>query len=325
MSLFLISVLAAGCTAWLAVASGWNVLMILLGFLVCFGAIALVAFAEESGGIIRFLCAGATLAAGIAAASDGSLWTFIWVFFAADVALILLAIAFLFFVCALVDLDKPQEDKDSKFYRTIMYPYIRMLMDLFLVRLTTKGTENIPQDGRFLLVCNHQHMADPGVLLHVFRRSQLAFITKQENMTMPIINKFMHKILCQPLNREDDRQALKVILKCIQLIKDDLVSIGVFPEGYTTRDGRVRHFRHGVFKIAQKANVPIVVCTIKGSFDIFHNILRLKRSPVELHLVDVIPAEELKGKTTVEIGERVYEMMIADLGEEYRAIDSENT
>jgi len=47
-------------------------------------------------------------------------------------------------------------------------------------------------------------------------------------------------------------------------------------------------------------------------------LLKLKSSQVHVHLVDVIPAEELKGITTVEIGERVYEMMIGDLGEELR-------
>ena len=35
----------------------------------------------------------------------------------------------------------------------------------------------------------------------------------------------------QMLNRENDREALKTIVTCIRLLKDDEVSIGVFPEG----------------------------------------------------------------------------------------------
>ena len=77
-------------------------------------------------------------------------------------------------------------------------------------------------------------------------------------------------------------------------------------------------FRPGLFKIAQKANVPIVVCTIKGTTDLFRNMKRLKPTEVHMHLLDVIPAEEIQGKTTVEIASRVYEMMIADLGEDWR-------
>ena len=233
-------------------------------------------------------------------------------------ALAAIALAFLWIVCALVDLDKPQE-KDDPVYRAIMYVYIEALMNLVLVRLHTRGLENTPKEGRFLLVCNHLFIADPGILLHAFRKSQLAFLTKKENYSMPIINKFMHKILCQSIDRENDRESLKSILKCIQLIKEDKVSVAAFPEGYTSKDGKLHHFRSGVFKIAQKANVPIVVCTIQNTRQIFHNVTHLKPTDVELHLVDVIPAENLKGKTTVDIGSQVYEMMIGDLGESFRA------
>ena len=229
-----------------------------------------------------------------------------------------LAVLFLWLICARVDLTKPQEE-DDRFYRSVMYVYIDALIQLVRVRLHTKGLENTPKNGRFLLVCNHLFVADPGIVLHCFQKSQLAFLTKKENYSLPFIGAFMHKILCQPVDRENDRQALKSILKCIQLIREDKVSVCAFPEGYTSKDGKLHHFRSGVFKIAQKANVPIVVCTIQNTRQIFRNVTHLKPTDVELHLVDVIPAENLKGKTTVDIGNQVYEMMIGDLGESFRA------
>ena len=122
----------------------------------------------------------------------------------------------------------------------------------------------------------------------------------------------------EPVNRENDREALKTILKCIQLLKTDEVSIGVFPEGGIFEKDKLHSFRSGVFKIAQKAEVPIVVCTMKGTSDLFHNMKRLKPTTVDLHLLEVIPTEELKGHTTVEIAERIHAMMLADLGESYR-------
>ena len=235
--------------------------------------------------------------------------------------LLLMAFVFLLIVCAVVDIEQEQT-KDSKFYRGVIHVYVEALMTLVGIRLHTAGTEKIPRDGRFLLVCNHLFLADPALLLYTFPKSELAFITKKENQQMFVVGKVMHRILCQPLDRENDRAALKTILKCIQLIKDDEVSIGVFPEGYTSKDGKLHPFRPGVFKIAQKADVPIVVCTIQNTRNIFKNLAKLKKTDVELHLVDVIPAEELKGKTTVEISDRVYEMMIADLGEAFRMEES---
>ena len=240
------------------------------------------------------------------------------------VLLLLIAFVVLWAFSEAVDMDKPQEE-DSKLYRWVMYLYIEALISLVGVKIETAGLEKTPKEGRFLLVCNHQNESDPGILLHYFKKSQLAFISKRENKTMIVVGKFMHKILCQLVNRENDREALKTILKCIQLIKEDKVSIGAFPEGGILVKDKLSHFRSGMFKIAQKANVPIVVCTLKGTSDLFINMKKLKRTHVRLHLVDVIPAEEVKGANTVELGERIYEIMLKDLGPEYALETTETT
>ena len=244
-------------------------------------------------------------------------WSLPLLFLGFDLGLLLLSVLFLWICCATVDMSKPQEE-DSRFFRRLMHPYIEALISIVGIRLHTQGLEKVPTDGRFLLVCNHLFIADPGVLLHCFKNSQLAFVTKQENDSVFLVGKIMHKILCQPIDRNNDRAALKTILKCIQLLKEDKVSVCVFPEGYTSTDGKLHHFRNGVFKIAQKANVPIVVCTLQNTRQIFKNMAKLKHTDVPVHLVEVIPAEELKGLTTVQIGERVYEAMISDLGEAFR-------
>ena len=248
---------------------------------------------------------------------DMALWLLPVLFCGVYAGLFLLAFLFLCIICALVDLDKPQEE-DSKFYRTVMHLYIEALIPLVRLKVEVSGLEKTPKEGRFLLVCNHQNESDPGILLHYFKKSQLAFISKRENRTMFAVGKFMHKTLCQLVNRENDREALKTILKCIQLIKEDKASIGAFPEGGILVKDKLSHFRSGMFKIAQKANVPIVVCTLKGTSDLFHNMKRLKATHVRLHLVDVIPAGEVKGANTVELGEKIYQMMLDDLGESYR-------
>ena len=256
------------------------------------------------------------------ALAASAVWTAILVTVGAWLGLALLAFLFLWALCARVDIHK-EETEDNKFYRKVMQIYIQALKTL-LLRVHAEGLEKIPTNGRFVLVCNHLALPDPVLLLYAFPKSELAFITKKENQGMFLIAQLMHKILCQPIDRENDRAALKTILKCIQLIKEDKVNIAVFPEGYCSKDGRLHPFRSGVFKIAQKTNVPIVVCTLKNTDKVFFNMRRLKKTDVTLHLVDVIPAETLKGKNTVEIGDMVYEMMIADMGEEFRYIEPEN-
>ena len=231
--------------------------------------------------------------------------------------LLLAVTGFLLLVCALVDKDKPQE-KDSQFFRLLMRLILPAVFTLARVRIHTQGLEKLPKDGRFLMVCNHTHDIDPGVLLYCFPKAQLAFIAKREIRDMPVIGSIMHRLQCQLINRENDREALKTILKCISMIKEDRASIMVFPEGYVSLDSKVRHFRSGVFKIAQKTNVPVVVCTMKGNPTVLPNLMRLKPSEVHMHLVDVISAQQVQSMSTIDLAEQVYEMMIADMGEEFR-------
>lgn len=244
-----------------------------------------------------------------------SLWLAPVSFLGSFLSLIILAFLFLLGASLLANPQKPQQH-DSLFYRKLIGLYLELLIPLVRVRVHTKGLEQTPQSGRFLLVCNHLHEADPVLLLHFFRKSQLSFITKQEVQSMFLVGRLMHKILCQPVNRENDREALKTIINCIRLIKEDEVSVAVFPEGYIKPDRKLHRFRSGVFKIATKTGVPIVVCTLTNTNHIIKNFLRLKPTDVDLHLIKTIQPEEYAGMTTVEIADMVYHMMAEDLGPE---------
>ena len=244
-----------------------------------------------------------------------SLWLAPVSFLGSFLSLIILAFLFLLGASLLANPQKPQQH-DSLFYRKLIGLYLELLIPLVRVRVHTKGLEQTPKSGRFLLVCNHLHEADPVLLLHFFRKSQLSFITKQEVQSMFLVGRLMHKILCQPVNRENDREALKTIINCIRLIKEDEVSVAVFPEGYIKPDRKLHHFRSGVFKIATKTGVPIVVCTLTNTNHIIKNFLRLKPTDVDLHLIKTIQPEEYAGMTTVEIADMVYHMMAEDLGPE---------
>ena len=250
-------------------------------------------------------------------AFEGFSW--LWVlpvgFFGTFVALIILWFVLLLIMAAVVDVKKPQK-KDNRFYRTVIHWTADALITLLRVKITTEGTEKLPKDGRFLLVCNHLNDVDPVILMTVFRKSRLAFISKRENDEKFLIGPFLHRILCQPINRENDREALKTILRCIELLKEDQVSVGVFPEGYVSLDRLLHPFRAGVFKIAQKANVPIVVCTLQNTYHVVPSIKKLKPVEVQMHLLGVIPVEDVQAASTIELADRIHGMMAEDLGPE---------
>ena len=209
--------------------------------------------------------------------------------------IILLIFLLVLLLCALVDPEKEQE-KDNKFYRFVVGMIADAAHTVLRVRVHAKGMEKIPTQGRVLLVCNHLSNADPVVLLHQVKRYQtLAFISKRENASMFVVGKMMHKILCQLINRENDREALKTILKCIDIIKEDKASIAVFPEGYIYQD-------------------PIVVCTLQNTQYVFRNAAHLRPTDVHFHVIGVLQPEDYRGMTAVQVANLAYTMMAEDLG-----------
>ena len=270
--------------------------------------------------MVRYIALALVLltAVGICAATGGFaglgwLWQLPVSIIGSALGLALLFFLVLWIASMLVDTEKTQE-KDNKFYRFITQTTAQVAIWILRMRVHTKGLEQLPKDGRFLLVCNHLSLLDPVTLLAYFRKSQLAFISKRENNSMFLVGKLMHKMMCQLINRENDREALKTIITCIRLIQEDQVSIAVFPEGYIHGDELLHTFRSGVFKIAQKAKVPIVVCTLQNTQKVKKNMPHFKPTDVHLHLVGVVQPEAFEGLTTVDIANRVHAMMAEDLG-----------
>ena len=241
------------------------------------------------------------------------LWAVPLTFAGCFVGCLVLAFLFIWLLSALVKTDEEQKG-DDPFYRRLIELYAESVCIILGMKVDVQGMDKVPSDGRFMLVCNHLSLLDVVVLVWKFRGRELTFITKQENMELFIVGKLMGKIQCLPLNRENDREALKTILKAIAVVKEDRGSMGLFPEGTRSVDGKLHHFRSGGFKIAQKCSVPILVCTVQNTNKVFRNFLHLKPTPVPLHLIDVIPPEELKGVTTIDIANRVHSLMASDLG-----------
>lgn len=227
--------------------------------------------------------------------------------------LALVTFLYLLWLCRRVDQNVPQ-DGDNRLYRIVSELIIESVLPILRIHVKTTGREKLPKDGRFLLIANHVNDSDPIVLLYALPRRQLAFVSKRENSTMFVIGPMMHKLQCQLINRENDREALKTILRCIEILKEDKASIAVFPEGGIDDDGLLHHFKPGVFKIAQRAQVPIVVCTLKNTKEVVRNIFKFRPSHVQINILEVIPAEELKGVTTVDIAARCHKLMADDLG-----------
>ena len=217
------------------------------------------------------------------------------------IAAFLLAVLFLW-ICSLFVKNKEYE-KHSRFYRWLLTTATTIGLWIVRVKIHTKGIEKMPQ-GRFLLVQNHRSKFDPLVSWVVFKKQDVAFISKKSNFKVPIFGKIIRKCCFMAIDRENPRNAVKTVEKASELLKNDEVSVGVYPEGTRSYGKELLPFHNSVFKIAQKAGVPIVITGIDGTEKVAKRT-PWKRTDVYLEVLDVIPAEEAKGMRTAEIGERM--------------------
>ena len=223
------------------------------------------------------------------------------------IAGLLLLVLFIGLISLFVDTRKPQP-KPAPFFSAVVTYIMGLLTTLARIRIHVTGTERLPE-GRWLLVGNHRSAFDPLVTGWVLRKYGIVFISKPENMRIPAVGKFLHKACFLGIDRDNDRAALRTILAAAELLKNDYASVGVYPEGTRNRGEGLLPFRNGVFKIAQKAKVPVVVAAIRGTDQIGHRF-PLRATDVYLDICGVMDTGSVLAAKTHEIGEVAQEWII---------------
>lgn len=209
--------------------------------------------------------------------------------------------------------DRPVKQRPA--FRRWINLTVPLLMKLVRVKVNAKGVDKVPQNGRMLFVCNHQHDFDPVMMLSVFPDYDIGFIGKKEiYKTMPLIGKAMHGLCCLPIDRENNREAAKTIIEAVHILKEGKASIGLFPEGYVSKSCELLPFRNGSLKIACKAKAPIVVCVLNNTRAIPKRMF-LRHTDIEFRVLSVITPDKYEGMTTVELGDIIHAQMKTALDE----------
>ena len=215
----------------------------------------------------------------------------------------------LFWICVNLTINKKKEyTTTSRFYNWAFVLWYRYMMIVGMIRLHITGYEKVPFGTHFLLVSNHRSKFDNFVQCAVLKKTQIAYISKPENFKIPMGRRYMRRGLYLAITRNNPKEALGTILKAIDYIKRDVVSIGIFPEGTRSKDGSLAEFKPGSFKIAQKAECPVVVCCMRGTENIAKN-WPWKKTDVYMDILDVIDPEVWKEKDTVQVAAEVQEMI----------------
>lgn len=234
------------------------------------------------------------------------------------ILLVFIAYVLFLFVCSLFVSSEKEYEDHSRFYRALLNGATAIAMKIMRIRIHTSGIEKVPQGTKNLLfVSNHRSNFDPIITWHIFKKWQPAFVSKASNFKIPIFGRFIRKCCFMAIDRENPRNAIKTINKAAGLLRKGEVSIGIYPEGTRSKECKLLPFHNGVFKIAQKADAPIVVLSISGPEQI-HKNYPLHHTDVYLDVLEVIPADRVKETKTDVMGNQIREKMEQHLnGERY--------
>lgn len=178
-----------------------------------------------------------------------------------------------------------------------------------LMNVRVEGEEHLNRNQTYILVANHQSIADILVALHLHQ--SFKFIAKKELFWIPFLGWAMTLTDYIPLLRGNQQSGKQAVLRAKHFIEKG-VSVLFFPEGTRSPDGAIHSFKTGAFKLAAEMNVPVVPMVIDGTYNLVPKGRRLFNQNVSVKLKILKPRRlESKDNSNVEriLAEIRYEMI----------------
>lgn len=133
-------------------------------------------------------------------------------------------------------------------------------------KLEIKGTENIPQDGQFIIAPNHESYIDGPISVAGISGTMLKncyFYATEEHVR----SRFRRYMACHNNIILMERHNLKdSILKLAEVLKKGK-SIVIFPEGTRTHNGKMNDFKKTFTILSIELQIPILPVRINGAFE----------------------------------------------------------
>jgi 1-acyl-sn-glycerol-3-phosphate acyltransferase len=169
-----------------------------------------------------------------------------------------------------------------------------------------------------MFVANHNSWMDIPFLGGSIGWRNYKLISKKELGRVPILGKAIRVGGHIMVDRANRKSQLKTLKKGIQYLKDG-VHLCTFPEGTRSRNGRLSKFKNGAFKMAYKAEAPVIPVSIVNAEGVMPVHWMFPYRPAH-NVAKVVIHEpvESKGKTEEELADEVREAMISGLPENQR-------
>lgn len=191
--------------------------------------------------------------------------------------------------------------------------WARFTVKIIGLNITIKGKENIPQEP-CCYMGNHTSILDIPILIDSVDKC-MGFIAKKEMVHAPFLGYWMHQYNCVALDRENAREAIRSIKEGADNIKNGY-SMGIFPEGTRSQDGKLKEFKKGSLKLATIAKAPIVPVTIEGAYRAYEKDRKIKPIDLTITFSEPFYTENLTREEEKALMDKVRGVIAKNLGQE---------
>jgi 1-acyl-sn-glycerol-3-phosphate acyltransferase len=161
------------------------------------------------------------------------------------------------------------------------------------VTVTVEGTEHLSRTEAQVIVANHQSWFDILALFYMLP-VELRFVAKKELFAIPFFGSVLRALGHVRLDRSNLKAAIAAYEVAAKYIREQRLSVLVFPEGTRSRSGLLQPFKSGPFVLAIQSGAPIVPAYVSGTFGILpKGSIRVRPSAVHVSVGSPIPTAAL--------------------------------
>jgi len=198
----------------------------------------------------------------------------------------------------------------------------RLLSRVNPCKIEISGREHMVANQVYVIVSNHQSLADIPVLSHL--RLDTKWLAKAELFRVPLVGWMLRMAGDVPVDRSAPRQGARAMLRCAKYLREHC-SVVFFPEGGRSPDGEVQPFNEGAFQLAIRERVPILPLVVEGTGKALPSQSWLwgKSRDIQLRVLEPIPVEGRVMKESAALRDTVRQKIVDEL-DRLRAVARES-
>jgi 1-acyl-sn-glycerol-3-phosphate acyltransferase len=200
---------------------------------------------------------------------------------------------------------------------------VKVLSGLFklVYNLEIHDAENVPVDGKYLVVCNHISLGDV-IILAISCKRQIHFMAKKELFSIPVLGSLIKSLGAFPVDRKGS--AFSALKTAIGHLENEKL-VGIFPQGTRKRNVSVEdtEFKSGAAMCAIRAQagiIPVYIQTKNQRFKLFSKSHVYFGTPTSFESLpyDEEGSDKYKPTTDV-IKDKIFELEKKAYGGKYNA------